>query len=785
MNNLAWELYKTDVNKLDSLSELALDLSEKLHYFQGLSRAKNLKAIALAEVGKSEESILFNLEALELAEKIQDKELIGGASNDLGISYSNLGDFPKSISYYKKALQVKDDFEYIAYTYSNLSNLYFQIGNKEEGEYYLKEAIEAAKNSSKPEIKSNMLLDIAEIHWSAGKLELAEKFYLQADSVGKLQEDLLVQRQARACLSFILFEKEEYKAAMEAYQYALAVKKKLGEKMMGHNFAYLSDLNIKLGDFDLALRNGQKALAIATKNNRKASLPDIYSILSDAHKNLGNYEEALTMKETELRITDSLYSEKSLAALDQFESKIELLEKDEENKRLALEADAQLKELELMKDVVKQQKFTFFWIIIFLLGSAGLLFYVFRLLKTLRTKNKQLLIQSDKLMRAKSIAEKAAQAKADFLSVMSHEIRTPINAVLGMTHLLLDETPRKDQEEHLKTLQFSGNNLLAIVNDILDFSKIEAGKLQLEKISFDLKDLVNSLCSSLKGRAIDKGLEARCTYDPNLPEFFVGDSVRIAQVLSNLMSNAIKFTQQGFVELRVTPASHGRICFSVIDSGIGIPDDRQKSIFEPFTQSSEDTTRKFGGTGLGLSISKKLVSLMGSKLQLVSTEGEGSMFFFEVNLAEAQLNKSQRLKKGDSKLNFGSLKGMKILLAEDNKTNQIVAQKFLEKWEIEVDIAENGKEAIDAWQNKSFDLILMDIQMPIMKGTEASQLIRKMETKTGVHIPIIGFTAGVIPDEVSRILEAGMDDWVGKPFEPAVLHQKLQRFKQDTSKSTI
>ncbi|MEM8887499.1 MAG: ATP-binding protein [Bacteroidota bacterium] len=778
MNELAWELYKTDVTKLDSLSHIALDLSEKLQYFRGLGRAKNLHAIALAEIGKSGEAIAYNLEALELAEKVQDKELIGGASNDLGISYSNIGDISNSIAYYEKALEVKDEFEYIAYTYSNLSSLYFQIGKKREGEYYLKEAIEAAQNSTKPEVRSNMLLDIGEAHWSVGKLEEAKKYYLQADSVGKLQGDLLVQRQAHACISYILFERKAYEAAMLEYEQALALKKQLGEKVMGHNFAYLSNLNIKLGDFKLALQNGQKALAIATKNNRKASLPEIYGILSEAHKHLGNYEEALNMKEAELQITDSLYSAKRVEALGKFESKLELVEKEEEYKRLAVEADAHLKELELMKDVVKQQRFTFFWIIVFLLGSAGLLFYVFRLLRTLKTKNKQLLVQSDKLMRAKSIAEKAAQAKADFLSTMSHEIRTPINAVLGMTHLLLDETPRQDQEEHLKTLQFSGNNLLAIVNDILDFSKIEAGKLQLEKISFDLKDLVNSLCSSLKGRAIDKGLEARYSYDPQLPEIFVGDSVRLAQVLSNLMSNAIKFTQEGFVELRVTPSSQGKVCFSVIDSGIGIPDDRQAQIFEPFTQSSKDTTRKFGGTGLGLSISRKLVSLMGSELQLVSTEGEGSMFFFELGLPVAQLNPEQKLKKGKRKLNFGSLKGMKILLAEDNKTNQIVAQKFLQKWEIEVNIAENGREAVEAWQNKAYDLILMDIQMPVMKGTEASQLIRKLEAESGNHIPIIGFTAGVIPDEVSRILEAGMDDWVGKPFEPAVLHQKLQRFQQ-------
>ncbi|MEL6255909.1 MAG: tetratricopeptide repeat protein, partial [Bacteroidota bacterium] len=391
LNDLAWELYRTDVKKLDSLSTLALDLSEKLQYFKGLARAKNLKAIALSEAGKRAEAIAMNKEALKLAEQIGDKELIGGASNDLGISYSNLGDFQQSITYYEKVLEVKEDFNYIAYTYRNLSNLYFRLSNKAEGERYLNLAIAAARNSLKPEIRSNMLLDIAESRWNAGKLEEAKKLFMQADSVGEAQGDLLVRRQARACISYIYFKQEAYESAMQEYQFCLQLKKELGEKNIGRNYAYLSELHAKLGDFNLALSNGQKALAIARKNNSRASLPAIYAILSAAHKNLGNFEEALDLKESELCITDSLNSAKSVEALGEFESKFELLEKEEENKRLALAAEAQQKELELMKDVVKQQKFTFLWIIVFLLGISGLLFYVFRLLKTLRNKNKQLI----------------------------------------------------------------------------------------------------------------------------------------------------------------------------------------------------------------------------------------------------------------------------------------------------------------------------------------------------------------------------------------------------------
>ena len=245
------------------------------------------------------------------------------------------------------------------------------------------------------------------------------------------------------------------------------------------------------------------------------------------------------------------------------------------------------------------------------------------------------------------------------------------------------------------------------------------------------------------------------------------------------MGNAIKFTEKGFVELRVTQStSSGAMCFSVIDSGIGIAEEKQEVIFNAFSQSSVQTTRKFGGTGLGLSISKKLVELMGSELQLISSLGEGSMFFFEIKLPATHTHKlKEQNRKNSSKLAFGSLKGMKVLLAEDNKTNQLVAKKFLERWDIQVEVVENGKQAVNAWRKHYYDLILMDVQMPLMNGIEASQLIRKEEKISGNRIPIIGFTACVIPDEVSKVLAAGMDDWVGKPFDPAVFHQKLSKYR--------
>ncbi|MEM6805525.1 MAG: ATP-binding protein, partial [Bacteroidota bacterium] len=771
LNELAWEYNKIDIKKLEFYAKKALNLALKLDDHAGVSRAKNLIAIAVSAEGKTQESIELNLEALRIAEHIGDCKLMGGASNDLGVLYSELRDDERAIFYYKKTVESSPDHEYIAFTYSNIAVTYFQLGEIQAGRKYLTEAIKAASESNKDEIKAHMHLNVGDLLFRLDKLKEAACYYQKADSLAEAQGNIAVRRRAHMSMVNICLEKEEFKKARRKFRQAMAFNKTLKEKEGPELLNISAYLNMKLGNYEKAQSEGEAALKAAKETNNKYILSNIYTVLSELYRVQANYKKAYHMKELELELVDSMYTEKSTKTLHRLETRFELKEKERENHILLKEAEAKGNKILMMRKMVDQQRLTTTFIVAGLFITALLLFYVYRLLKTLRIKNKQLLLQSDKLRAAKSKAESAAQAKAEFMSVMSHEIRTPINAVIGMTHLLLDETPRKDQEEYLNTLQFSGNNLLSIVNDILDFSKIEAGKLQLEKITFDLKDLVQSICSSMRIKGEDKGLDVRFVYDPKLSHFFIGDSVRLAQILINLMGNAIKFTEKGFVELRVTQATSGSLCFSVIDSGIGIAEEKQAMIFNAFSQSNIHTTRKFGGTGLGLSISKKLVELMGSELQLISNLGEGSMFFFEVKMLQTHTHKlKEQTKKRPSKLAFGSLNGMKVLLAEDNKTNQLVAKKFLERWDIQVEVVENGRQAVHAWRKGQFDLILMDVQMPLMTGIEASQLIRKEEQKTGNRIPIIGFTACVIPDEVSKVLEAGMDDWVGKPFDPAVFH---------------
>ena len=379
---------------------------------------------------------------------------------------------------------------------------------------------------------------------------------------------------------------------------------------------------------------------------------------------------------------------------------------------------------------------------------------------------------NNRLQRAKVKAEKAAVAKQDFLSTMSHEIRTPLNVVIGMARLLIDENPKPEQLEYLKSLQFSANNLLVIINDILDFSKIEAGKVKLERINFSIREVTEGVINAFLFRAEEKGITLKYVVDEAVPERVMGDQVRLTQVLNNLVSNAIKFTEQGFVSIHVNPLNsrgeHVDISFEVRDSGIGIHQDKIRTIFDSFTQATSDTTRKFGGTGLGLTICKRLIELQGGSIQVKSKEGIGSNFGFTVPYQKTE----QQTLPSVSETEDYQLSNVRVLLVEDNPANRMVACSFLGKMGVQTTVAENGVEALKSVQAEPFDIVLMDLQMPQMDGYEATQAIRQLGGKYE-KLPIIALTADVVSDVKERAAEAGMNDYLSKPFNPSVLYRKI------------
>jgi PAS domain S-box-containing protein len=384
--------------------------------------------------------------------------------------------------------------------------------------------------------------------------------------------------------------------------------------------------------------------------------------------------------------------------------------------------------------------------------------------------------REQELVQMKEKAEQAAKAKSQFLSVMSHELRTPLNAVIGITHLLLQSQPREDQQEDLRTLQFSGESLLHIINDILDFTKLDSGKVELSAVDFNLRELVQSLYQSFSYKAKEKDIVFDIEYDARMAFFVKGDSYRLSQVLNNLISNAIKFTQTGSVKLKVEMSEDKGTSFdarfSVIDTGIGIPLDKQEKIFEQFTQADSDTTRIYGGTGLGLSISARLVELMGSIILIDSTPGKGSTFHFSIGLQRGEVAEPMAVAPKPVTKTNEHFKNKRILLAEDNLFNANIARRFITGWGGEIDLVVDGRQALEFVARKKYDLILMDVQMPLLDGFACTRKIRKHFK----DIPIIAVTASPKNEIINEIMACGMNDFVSKPFKPNELRTKILEY---------
>ena len=407
-------------------------------------------------------------------------------------------------------------------------------------------------------------------------------------------------------------------------------------------------------------------------------------------------------------------------------------------------------------------------------------------LRQLRAREQRLAMliveRTRQLEEARAAAVEASRLKSEFLANVSHEIRTPMNGVIGMTALALDAPITPEVRSYLETVRSSADSLLHVINDLLDFSRIEAGKLDLIEARLETHVLVSDVIGLLAPRAAEKGLRLESRVSAAVPGALVGDEVRLRQILINLVGNGVKFTSAGIVAVAVDldssapPPDAARpvgLRFTVTDTGIGIAPEHQQRIFEAFAQADGSTTRKFGGTGLGLAISTRLVELLGGRLTVDSTPGQGSTFSFTAWLAEETAEVPATVPPPPRVDDRPAIRQLRVLLAEDNPVNQKVASRLLEKAGHTVVVVETGRGAVEAVQRERFDLILMDVQMPEMNGFEATQAIRAMEVD--VHTPIVALTAHAMRGDDERCLEAGMDDYVTKPVRAHELYAALAR----------
>jgi len=568
----------------------------------------------------------------------------------------------------------------------------------------------------------------------------------------------------------LYLKKEDYETANTTFDQAYDNAKRFTqENNKAEILLFQSRALNGLQQREKAINKCTQAIEIGTAHKYRWIITEGYKTLSNIHEANGNPTKAIELLKTHNKILDSIFSitevrlDAESRAKQNFAEQDELIEQQRENIRR------------------NEEKINFQTIISFL-GLAFLIlffsFIIFLYNNNQKRKKANSLLQStnSQLTIAKDEAEKATKAKANFLSTITHELRTPLYTVTGLTDLLLDEDPTESQKGYLKSLRFSGDYLLNFINDILDVNKIEANKVELEKIPFDLKKLTEEVLFTQDKAAKDNNTKLHLNFDENIPEYLLGDSLRISQVLINLVSNAIKFTKNGDVNLNVikssTTLSTIDLLIEVRDNGIGISYDKQEEIFESFSQGSVQINRKYGGTGLGLTIVKNLIGLMGSKIQLKSEPNIGTTFYFEITFDLARIESIDTPKKVEVFPNnlLETLIGKNILLVDDVKINQLITQKTLTKKDINCVTADNGEDAVLRAKEQQFDLILMDIHMPGIGGIEATKQIRVFD----VEIPIIALTAITIEKEdLIRFNAAGFNDILSKPFKADTFFNKI------------
>ncbi|MBF7090552.1 response regulator [Flavobacterium sp. ALJ2] len=639
-----------------------------------------------------------------------------------------------------------------------LGKIYYNQKKYNEALTNFNKSLALLKNKPSTITKALALHYIGITNTEKGNHHLAQTYFKKSESVFK-QLNIIDSTQVLNLQKGIALK------ANNEYDLAIAIFKKIIKEPDSRSMLRTkTDAYYQLGLIEKHLNRNKttiyyldKALELSSKSNDLNQKSIILLALSQFYKTHKDYDRAYTYLDEHYQLKNYIYKLKtSKLDFDDFKKF-----KDKEVINTALQKEK--KDLEDKKTYKYSKLISILAIaLISILSLLSLSLYKNNIIRNqnnilLREKNNELVI-------AKNKAEKASKARSEFLSTVSHELRTPLNAINGITHLLIEDNPKKSQKKYLESLKFSGNYLTTFINEILEINKIDSNKLEIESISFNLKELLINIQRSLKELATANKNYFNLEIDESIPDNLIGDPTKLSQIIMNLINNALKFTENGrvnvIVKLHSLKDEKATIYFEIVDTGIGIPEDKLQTVFESFSQGSIEVNRKYGGTGLGLTIVKKLTEMLGGEINLKSEVDKGSTFTFRLKF---KIDNEPLAIKEETKLyNDYDLKGKNILLIEDNRINQMITRKMLENKDITCEVIDNGEEAIELLKIKRFDMILMDVHLPGINGTTATKYIREFDKIT----PIIALTAISLDENREMLLSFGMNDVITKPFVP-------------------
>ncbi|MBR9914896.1 MAG: response regulator [Algicola sp.] len=668
--------------------------------------------------------------ALELAIQIDDKEYQGILHAKIGKLQFTVNEFDKAIVSLTKAAEIQrelNDAKNLAVTYSIKGALHASMAEYRDALEYLKSAKTLFEEEDLEDQIPEVTLNEAKVHYNL----------------------------------------KDYKTAKSLLENTIVSARKTNQNdILSNALIYSGKVFDKLGNNKQGIKLANEGLEVAKLNDLTENINEGYLTLSDIYENDKNYQKAYMYLEKHVALSDSILN-------------IQRANLSPEKRAEYLETYNAAEFQKLKTKVEKQESDSNLAKITTILSIA--LITILSLLTLSLYKNNNIRLKSnnmlqeknDDLIEAMKKAELASKTKANFLSTVTHELRTPLYAVTGLTNMLLEEEPNPKQIPHLKSLKFSGDYLLTFINDILQINKIEANKVELDPVLFNLKTKVENVCSALNNSALDNNVKMHYEYQKDLPETFIGDNLKISQILINLIGNSIKFTKDGDIWVRVYSISQKGddhvLRFEIEDNGIGISKEKQDNMFESFSQGSIQINRKYGGTGLGLSIVKGLIEILKGKIYLKSELGKGTTFFFEIPLTYAP--ETVKIEKEDYSKNISKLdiSNIKILIVEDNKINQMITKKILNKMNLECDIVDNGEAAVEKVKQNNYNVVLMDIHMPGISGLEATKIIRTFDKE----LTIFALTAVTLEDKMHEFDEAGFDDIISKPFKQEDFEKKL------------